>query len=225
MVTPLPAQPTDQQDPWYTTFKTWMDGVQITINELNANDLTHTDLGGGTLVPVGGHLPVGGTVNQVLGKTSGSNYAVSWRDPSGGSGVTPPVAIVGTDAATAPLTVTGAASQTALIFSVVLNGGSTPSLGVTNTGEVRVGNSANNFNGTLKVGWTDGTRKGVVVRGAANQSAALFEAEDNAGGVLFSVSSNGTVAAPNIGAPLLVLNSGDTVPNGTPVGTVILRRP
>lgn len=31
-------------------------------------------------------VPSGGTVDQVLTKTSSTNYATAWRDPSGGSG-------------------------------------------------------------------------------------------------------------------------------------------
>lgn len=43
-----------------------------------------TALGGAAFAPIAGAIPAGGTVNQVLGKTSGADYAMSWRNAGAG---------------------------------------------------------------------------------------------------------------------------------------------
>ena len=219
MVTSLPGQPFDGQNPYYATVTAWMNGVALNVNELNAQHLSH--------VSNSSHLPVGGANGYVLAKTSATDYAVGWVVGGGGGSMTPPVALTGTDPATIPLSVTGAAAQSLSLFNVYQNGVTAPVLSLTNTAELRVGTGNTNINGTLKVSNTDPVRRGIVFRAAANQSVALFEASDSAGNSLFSVGATGTVTAPNIGAKVIVLGAlgTDPIPLGTPAGTVILRRP
>ena len=168
-------------------------------------------------------LPAAGTTGQVLQKTSGADYAVGWVTPSTGGAVAP-LALSGATAAQIPLTVTGAASQTAAHFEVRLNDG-TVGLGVTSIGEVRSGININAKNGHLRVGVADPARNALLLQGAASQTGKLILATDSAGTEQFSVSSNGTVAGKNIGAPVLVLDAAAAVPASAVSGTVIFRRP
>ena len=218
MVTALPGQPFESQNPYYATVTAWMNGVALNVNELNAQHVSHA--------ANSSHLPVGGANGYVLAKTSATDYAVGWVAGGGGGGsMTPPVALTGTDPATIPLSVTGAAAQASSLFNVYQNGVATPVLSLTNTAELRVGTGTTTINGTVRASNTDPLRRGFAFRAAAGQSAALFEASDSAGNSLFSVGATGTVTAPNIGAKVIVLNSVDAIPAGTPAGTVILRRP
>lgn len=63
--------------------------------------------------------------------------------------------------------------------------------------------------------------------GDAAHTANIIEVDDDrtTRTVLFSVATDGTVTAPNIGAKVIVLATAASVPPGTPAGTVILRTP
>lgn len=76
-----------------------------------------------------------------------------------------------------------------------------------------------------------------VMSHASGSTANLLEVTDNnsattylsvsqtAAALSVPLTSSSTIAATNIGAKVIVLNAADPVPTGTPVGTVILRRP
>lgn len=166
-------------------------------------------------------MPAGGASGTILGKTSGTDYAVGWvTSPAPAA----PMSLVGTDPATVPLLVKAAAAQAQNILSTQLTDG-TNVLSVTNTGEVRMGPGTTNTNGTLRIGILDPTRQGIHLRMAALQSAVALRVEDSAGVLLTSIDSLGWVNAPNIGTPLIVLSAVASVPGTTIDGTVILRRP
>ena len=74
--TPVPAQPTNGQNPWYTTMAGWMDGVELALSEIDAHSAD-------ALV----HVPGGGTLGQALVKDSGADGDYSWQTVSGGGGV------------------------------------------------------------------------------------------------------------------------------------------
>jgi hypothetical protein len=161
----------------------------------------------------------------VLAKINSTNFNTQWVDQTGGNGgVTPPVSFTGTDPATVVFTVTGAAAQSSGYMNVYANGGATPLFNISSSGEVRGGPGSHNINGTLKIGNTDGTRKGIVFNAVTGQSAKLLDMQVNTVSMM-SVNADGSVVAPNIGNKVIVLNAIDDIPQGTPIGTVILRRP
>jgi len=220
VVTALPAQPTSGQNPWYATMKAWMDGVALNINELNADTTNH--------IASTVHIPTGGTVGQVLKKNSSTNYDASWQNESGGGGgsITAPATLTGTDANTVPFTINGATGQSSSFMEVKKDDG-TVHFAVQNTGEVRLGPSAPTLSAALKIQGNDGTRRGIVFKSSSGttQTASLMELLDSSGNVLFKVAADGVVTAPNVSSGVIVLGANDAIPNGTPTGTVILRRP
>lgn len=176
-------------------------------------------------------LPAGGTTGQIAVKNSNADYDVGWV-ANAGSSISPPVTLTGTNPAQVHLTVVGAASQTANIVDFRMNGAATPNLGLTDTGEVRLGPGTTNTNGTLRIGNTDATRRGINIQLAAAQSADAIRVTNSTPTALMTVAADGTVNAPNVGtptgasftfSPVLFISGGGGVPAGTPVNTVIVR--
>ena len=121
-----------------------------------------------------------------------------------------------------PLTAKGITAAAADLFRAMA--GAVIKAGIDKDGEVYAG-SASSLNGMFKAVCRSATRRGLVVQLAAAQTADAIEVLDSASNPLFTVGEDGTVVAPNIGVPLLVLDNAESVPGGTVAGTVILRRP
>jgi hypothetical protein len=138
--------------------------------------------------------------------------------------LTPPVTLQAPLATDVPLVVKGATSHTNDYFRADGASG-TVYAGIDANGEIRSGINSNGLAAMIKTLCRASTRVGVLVKGATSQSANLYEARNSSDTIVFAVSASGSVTAPNIGVPLLVLDSGAVVPGGTLVGTVILRRP
>jgi hypothetical protein len=172
--------------------------------------------------PVAKAVPTGGSTGQVLAKNSATNNDVGWVNQTANA-VTSPLSVTATATSQVPITATGMAGQTADILDAKLNGGAL-ALGVASDGTVKVGNAAPSV-GTLRVQHLSASTKGVVIKQQSAGTAAPIEVQDSAGAVKFAVASDGTVTGTNIGAKVIVLNAADSVPAGTPAGTVILRRP
>jgi hypothetical protein len=176
-------------------------------------------------------LPPGGTTGQVLAKQSASDQDVDWEDQAA-TAITSPFNVTATDVAHVPITATGAASQTADLFNVKQDGGAIV-LGVAAAGQVKLTADPPSL-GSLRIGVNGPTARAIGVKLASGHSALAMRIDDNSGNQLFAIDSDGTVNGANVGtdattgnfyAPVLVLDNAESVPAGTPTGTVILRRP
>jgi hypothetical protein len=143
--------------------------------------------------------------------------------------VTPPIVREATAIDQTPFSVKGMAGQTGALFQARASDDSII-FSITADGELRIGPGVGGVNGTVRVGILDPADNGYFVKGAPVQAGKYFRAVDSTGAEEFSVDSNGTVSGLNIAGPFglvtsIVLDAAETVPEGLPTGTIILRRP
>lgn len=74
------------------------------------------------------------------------------------------------------------------------------------------------------MGHASGSSGNILEVTNSGQSATYLGVSSSQVSASVPIVSTSTVSATNIGAKVIVLNAGDPVPGGTPVGTVILRR-
>lgn len=171
---------------------------------------------------VGQIVPTGGTSGQVLAKQSASDNDVDWEDQAATS-ITSPFVVTASDVAHVPITAQGMSGQTADLFDVKEDGGAI-AFSVAASGQTQISDDPPTL-GTLRVGVTGPASRAIAVKLAASHTAYAVHIADNGGTPIFTVDNDGTVAALNIGAKVIVLDNAEAVPGGTPTGTVILRRP
>lgn len=176
-------------------------------------------------------LPTGGSTGQVLAKQSAADQDVDWEDQAATT-LTPPVTFTATDPADVPLTLEGAASQTADLFEIKDNSANLK-LAVLAGGQVRIGTTPPT-GGTLRIEQNSTSGRGIVLKQKAGGTADPLDITDSADASVMTVEADGTVNGLNVGtdpttgnfyAPNLVLDNAAAVPAGTPAGTLILRRP
>lgn len=145
---------------------------------------------------------------------------------------TPPITFAATAISMIPLKLQGYAGQTADLLRFV-DSANVALSAVEKNGDIRSGADASMV-GMFKALCRTAATPGMTLRAALNQTAKVFEVQNNGGSVVSSIDVNGTVNGKNVGTipgtsvtfiPMIVLSNSGTVPTGTPSGTVIMRRP
>jgi hypothetical protein len=148
----------------------------------------------------------------------------SWATGTGG-GISAPYTLIGAGSGTTPMTIQGVSGQSVPLFRIEDNTTS-HKFSVDQSGRVSVGGSFS-MGGMIKTVADQLSRKGIVSRRFSNTTAGagnLFEGQDEGGNAVFSVDAAGNVAGTNIGAKVIVVDTVNDVPGGTPDGTVVLVR-
>ena len=138
---------------------------------------------------------------------------------AGGNSFTEAQIITNTSTTAIPLTLKAIASQTSDMFQLQNSGGAA-SFGVSSgwsiytVGQGRFGGNTN-LSAQLNVISTASTNKGLVVRGAASQSANYFEIQDSAGSTAVRIASSGQLLAPSFTSGAFQVTSAGAMSVGT----------
>lgn len=198
-VTDATGYPTGASGPFAIAFQLGVAAEEkVLIQSRSGNTLTVATGGRGYDGTSASAHSSGSTVDHVL-------TAIDIREANAfvnGGGVTTAggSTITASGAAVKPLVVKGAASQTANLLEAQSNAGAVLTA-VSSSGDIAVATgslavgSATPFayGGRVEITATTATHRGLVVRGAASQSASLAEFQNSSGTVLASISAAGAV--------------------------------
>ena len=167
--------------------------------------------------PTGAGVPVGGTANQVLAKINSTDYNTQWTNAallgSANAFTVGGHTIAAQSSSVIPLRLLSPTTggQSALYFEVydATNNVSRASINSNGTGYFQGGMYAGGSVGTARAAILTNSASvlGLVIRGAASQTANLQEWQDSAGTVLSYITSAGNTQVPIMGVGSTALNT------------------